>query len=504
MPAIKDQLAKSLEYATVGCLFLIAAFAPNSIAITQTAWLLGLLFWVLRFAFYPPPRVQRTPLDYLLFGFFILTGLTAFLSYEPVVSIGKLRAASLFTIVYLVSQNVTSRRVLRLLLLTLVAAAFVNMLYTAAERAIGRGVKITALAVTSPLYEAGVRVGDTVLTVNQQKISNPDELLTAIVMSDQRLAQVKIYRHEWQPILKVERAKLLAGGSAPEQLGIEGWSRGRDWRASGFFGHYVTYAEALQLLLAVVFGLVVCMPRHQRLIQTALFVVLLGLLGALILSVTRASWLAFLISSTVILLLGASRRTLVLVGLLAIPLVLAGIFVLQQKRNVGFVDRSDGSTAWRTIVWREGFQLLTSKPRHLLIGIGMDSIKSHWREWGMFDQGRIPIGHMHSNLLQIALERGVPALLLWLTLLGAYGLTLLRLLRRLRLARSDDESELNGSWIDRGLVLGALGGLVGFFASGIVHYNWGDSEVVMIFYFLMGLTLALYRMVSSVTQGSRP
>jgi len=496
-----QQLAKWLEYATVACLFLLAAFVPNSIAVTQSAWLLGMLFWVLRFAIFPRPRVQRTPVDYLLFGFFILTGLTAFLSYEPIVSIGKLRAASLFTIVYLVSQNIPSRRLLRLLVLTLVAAAGVNVLYTVAERAWGRGVKITGLQMTSPLYAAEIRVGDTVLQVNNQKVSNPDELLSGIVMSDQRLAPVKIYRHEWQPVLKVDRAKLLSGATAMEQLGVESWSRGRDWRASGFFGHYVTYAEALQLLLAVVVGLLLSVSKDRKALQVSLLLILLGLLFALILTVTRASWLSFLVSSGVIVVLGASRRVLILVGLLTIPLVLAGVFVLQQKRNVGFVDRADGSTAWRTIVWREGFDLLKSKPRHWLIGIGMDSIKSHWREWGMFDQGRIPIGHMHSNLLQIALERGVPALMLWLALLGTYALTLWRLFRELKNAAGD--SYLVGGWIDRGLVLGALGGLIGFFVSGIVHYNWGDSEVVMIFYLLMGLTLALDRIVRQGTNESQ-
>jgi O-antigen ligase len=498
------QLARWLEYGTVACLFLVAAFAPNSIALTQTAWLLGILFWLLRFAIFPRPQLHQTPIDYLMFGFFILTGLTAFLSYEPFVSIGKLRAASLFTIVYLVSQNIPSKRLLRLLVLTLVAAAAVNVIFTIGERALGRGVKITELQMTSPLYVAGIRAGDTVLKVNNQKVSNPDELVSAIVMSAQPLAQVKIYRHEWQPVMKVERAKLLGGATAARQLGIDSWSRGRDWRASGFFGHYVTYAEALQLLLAVVVGLLLSAQKSQWKLRLALLATLVGLIFALILTVTRASWLAFLVASTVIVLFGAGRRTLVFAGLLAIPLVIAGVFVLQQKRNVGFVDQSDGSTAWRQIVWREGYQLLTSNPRHLLIGIGMDSIKSHRREWGMFQQGRIPIGHMHSNLLQIALERGVLALLLWVALLGMYGLTLLRLLRKLKRAPEQDHSELVGAWIDRGLVLGALGGLIGFFVSGIVHYNWGDSEVVMIFYLLMGLTLALERMVRQGTSESQP
>jgi O-antigen ligase len=161
-----------------------------------------------------------------------------------------------------------------------------------------------------------------------------------------------------------------------------------------------------------------------------------------------------------------------------IPLILGGVLLLQQKRNVGFFDAKDQSTSWRELVWRESFQLLVSKPRHLLAGVGMDSIKGHWREWGLFDNGRQPIGHLHSNILQLAVERGIPALIVWLILLGAYARMLLKLTR-----------EPNSG----GLALGALGGLAGFFASGLVHYNWGDSEVVMVVYFIMGLTLVLER-----------
>jgi len=36
-----------------------------------------------------------------------------------------------------------------------------------------------------------------------------------------------------------------------QQLGIGSWSRGRDWRATGFYGQFVTYAEALQLIIAL-------------------------------------------------------------------------------------------------------------------------------------------------------------------------------------------------------------------------------------------------------------
>jgi len=192
------------------------------------------------------------------------------------------------------------------------------------------------------------------------------------------------------------------------------------------------------------------------------------------------------------LMLSVSRRTLIIVGACALPLVLGSVFLLKQKRSVGFFDTNDQSTTWRGTVWKEGFHLLVSKPRHLIVGVGMDSIKAYWREWGLFDNGRLPMGHMHSNLLQLALERGVPTLIVWLILIGMYIRMLVRIIRN---SASDN--------FPRGLALGALGGVVGFFTSGLVHYNWGDSEVVMVVYFVMGLSLVVERTLSSNSAESR-
>ncbi len=505
-----NDIAVWLDRLIIGCLFLFAAAAPHSIAATQTAWLLGMLLWVIRFSCYPRPRLGRTPIDYPLIGFFILTGVSSFFSYEPFVSIGKLRAASLFTIVYLVAQNIPSRRLVRWLVLVLIASFTVNVCFTIAERAWGRGIKVQGVAATSPLAAAmfrnqspswrtahpgrpltptAIQSGDTILKVDGFKVSDATGLAAALAASaDSKPALVQIYRIEWTPVLEVPRGKLLPGGSAEAQLGISGWSASRDWRASGFFGHYVTYAEALQLVLALLLGIFIYLPQKLSTYGLLLALVLAAFVFALILTVTRASWVAALFSTLVILLFSSSRKSILIGGALVLPLILAGVFVLKRQRSINFLDRADQSTSWRETVWREGFNLLVSKPRHLLVGVGMDSIKAHRTEWGLFDHGRLPPGHMHSNLLQLGLERGVPALLCWLLLLGVYARTLWRLLRS---AALDD-------WIERGIVLGALGGLCGFFLSGLVHYNWGDSEVVMIFYFIMGLTISLKSQVSSL------
>jgi hypothetical protein len=519
-----------LDRAIIVWLFVMALAAPHSIAATQSAWLLGMLCWTLRFALRPRPQVYRTPLDYALLGFFILTGLSAFLSYEPLVSIGKLRAASLFTIVYLVAENVRSPRILRALALTLVASCSINVVYTLGQRIAGRGLKVESLSKSSPLYIAGIRDGDTLLEVDGRTLHNPEELFNALgtvngeashlsnanspggnskASSAVTLAAnassthpapvappgsvlLKYYRLENYWNVPVPRGHLLDGDGVLARLGIGNWRRGRDWRAAGFYGHYVTYAEALQLIASLAFGLFIAFPGKRVLPRALMLLVLAGFGLAMVLTVTRASWLALLISACVIVLAGAGRRTALILAACALLTVPVGLYVLQQKRNVGFMDQKDESIRWRETVWQEGTQLLLSKPRHLLVGVGMDSLKKHWREWGLFDNGRLPLGHMHSNLLQLAVERGLPTLFAWLILLALYARMLWRLIRR-RAAL--------GEWSERGILLGALGGLAGFFASGLVHYNFGDSEVVMIFYFMMGLSLVIERQARMKDEG---
>jgi O-antigen ligase len=495
------QISTWLERAIVVCLFFIATFAPHSIAVSQGAWLLGLTIWVARLVVYPRPQLFRSPVDLALLGFFILSGVSGIFSYSPVVSIGKMRAASLFTIVYLVSQNVRSPRLVRLLALTLIGSCMINVFLTAGQLAIGKGVKVQGVKPESPLAKAVFHTrtvmqptpivnGDTIWEVDGHPVGTPEELAAALA-SGPTVAKVRIYRVEWTPELELPRAQLLPGTNALDQLGISGWSRGRDWRATGFYNHWVTYAEVLQLIASLALGIFLALKQKRSLTGALLVLAVAGLVFALGMTVTRASWIGFAISALAMLLLTSSRRTILLVGACAIPLVLAGVVLLQQRRSIGFFDKSDQSTSWRETVWREGFQLLVSKPRHLIFGVGMDSIKGHWREWGLFDNGRQPVGHMHSNLLQIALERGLPALIVWLILIGVY----VRMLWRITREKMIDD-------FARGLAVGALGGAFGFFASGLVHYNWGDSEVVTFFYFVMGLCLVVERTDQRVADSS--
>lgn len=471
------------------CLLLLALAAPLSIAATQTAWAFGLLFWIIR-AFVVRPRPKLEKFDIALFAFVGLTLVSSFFSYEPVVSLRKMVSVSLVTIVYLIAVNLKEQRLLHRMIVLVMAGCFIACGYTFATQAIGKNLKVLHFSSDSPLKIAGVKENDTILTAKGVSISSPDDLSAVFAEWCGTEIPITIYRHELINRYKISNSCDWFHGA--ESFGIVDWSRGRDTRAAGFFGHYTTFAEALQLLGSLALALLIAVPggafARNRIL---LGVVVAAAAAALFLSLTRASWLSFVVSAALIVVLSASRRTALICAAIAIPVIIGGLIFLQQKRNVSFFDSKDDSTTWRTMVWREAGGVLVSSPRHLLVGIGMDSLKTHWRDWRMFDDGRQPIGHLHSDYLQIAFERGIPTLIAWLAWLCFY----LRLLWvSIRCGQND--------WLARGLIVGAFGGTIGFLVSGLVHYNWGDSEVVMIFYLIMGMSLAVVRSESSLRSAS--
>ncbi len=461
------------------CLLLMALAAPLSIAATQTAWSFGLLFWIINaFVVKPKPKVEK--LDLALFAFVGLSLISSFFSYEPAVSLHKMVSVSLVTIVYLVATNLKDKALLDRMLLLLLGGCLIACTYAIGMQAIGKNLKVEQLSAESPLRAAGVEEGDTILQANGTAITTPDDLVKVLqTATPEHPASILFYRHEFL----IERSINPAGLTPAADLGIVGYGRGRDTRASGFFGHYVTFAEAIQPLASLALALLIVVPGGMLTRNRILLGIVLGASAvALFLSVTRASWASFAVSAAIITLIAASRRTVIICALIAVPLVIGGLIFLQQKRQVSFFDSTDDSTTWRTRVWKEGFEVLIFNPRHLAVGIGMDSLKTHWQDWGMFDNGRQPIGHLHSDYLQIAFERGVPTLIAWLAWMVFYLQLLWKNIRRPGL-----------DWPARGLLIGAFGGTIGFLTSGLVHYNWGDSEDVMIVYLIMGMSLAVIR-----------
>jgi len=81
--------------------------------------------------------------------------------------------------------------------------------------------------------------------------------------------------------------------------------------------------------------------------------------------------------------------------------------------------------------------------------------------------------------VQFAFDRGLPALLFWLWLMFVFW----RLAARAeRLWRDAPDAGVHG------LALGITGALAGFLASSLVNYNFGDAEVALLVWWMMGVT----------------
>ena len=474
-------------------LTLMVLAAPHSIAVSQGAWLCGMLASVIRFFFSPRPSLFKTPLNSALLLLLAWSVVSAVFSYAPDISIDKLRSVGLLFIFFFVVNNLRSKRAAVFLSLALITSCFVSAAWSPIERLLGRGVEIHGLNSASLLAKGHLedhpevvnypKDGDTIIRVGKKKISSPEQLIGELEKNE--ITPVTIYRLDYDYVIEVKRADLISGNTATEKLGFQDWKRSHSWRSAGTFGHFTTYAEVLQLIAALTLGILVVLFKRksedykETRLKIFLSVCLAAFALALLLTVTRASQAAFLFSSAVVVLLVASRKIILALAVLAIPLVLAGAYFLQQSRNVGFYDQSDNSITWRQTVYREGLNLAVNSPRHLIVGVGMDSIKRYAKDWHLFDDGKLPIGHFHSTPLQLTVERGIPAFLIWLWILWLYGNTLWK---RIKIERKDPQAK-----IEFGIIVGCFGSLIGFFTSGLVHYNLGDGEVAMVFYLLMGI-----------------
>lgn len=500
-------------------LLLMVLSAPHSIAATQISWLSGMTFWLARFFLKPRPKFIKTALFAPFFIYYGWAVLSSIFSYAPDISIDKLRGVSLFLIFFFTVNNLRQLRSVKFLAISLVFSCMFAATWAPIERLIGRGVEIVALEKGSPILKIGLHKGDILLSSNGKNLettSDLENLVSTIEKNGKTI--IRINRIDWFLELAMSKDQLLPGTTALEKLGIKKWKKSRYWRSTGFYSHYATFSEVLQLIASLTFGLFVASiwrkslnsrsrdksesfssmneahlpkftdwkdsPLFLRLLTSSIIFFCVAIMSvALLLTVTRASQGAFLVSMFSVILLNGSRKLFLIFLTITIPIVIAGAVLVKQSRNVGFFDLNDGSTLWRITVYREGFELWTKNMRNFMLGVGMDSIKRYKKEWRLFDNGKLPTGHFHSTPLQLLFERGLPALLFWLWILGIYLLKLFKTLRK---------KEFN-DWLERGVLLGCFGASVGFFVSGLVHYNLGDGEVAMVFFLLMGFAMSIVR-----------
>ena len=468
-----SQFAKLGQRIAIAGLVIYVIFAPHSVAASAIGIALAGLGWLFRTIATRSLGLRRSKFDLIILLSLLWTIVSSILSAEPRISLLKLQSSWCVFIFYL-TRATLSRRSTLVLVGLLILSGCVGTLSSAVDLLRGRGVVVESLTANSPFHQVAIQPGDTIWRIAGRRVYSVADLDRALSQApvNTPVAVGVISRGE-----QVERPLTLPHLAAPNSTsGVIGNERNHRFRASGFTRHYETFAELMQMIALLSLGLALAhfrnhgANRYFKVMILAATIVIFGLA----LTAMRTVIIAFVIGASVIAwrsLRGVSK----VVFTFALFFVLAfGAVVVWQTRDRNALLLGDPSSSLRLEVARVG---LSRIPIHPIFGHGMDAMKLHWNEWGFPGKDML---HLHSTPLQLAFDRGLPMLALWLWMVIAFWLTIARADRR-----AADLSDTSAY----GILLGSLGALTGFLVSSLVNYNYGDAEVAMMLWFVLGIAL---------------
>src|ERR1051325_7383703 len=332
-------------------------FAPHSIAVTQASFLLGLVAWGVEIFATRRFKQKRTPIDLAIFGFFACCVFSSFFSYEILNSVKGLKSPAFFFAFYFITDNVKTLRFAKFLAFALITSCLINVVYSAGQIIIGRGLRIDSIQRGGPFDNEDLLVGDVILQADDQKVRALEDLSQIADLQRGRM-QILFQRNEAIGEASISRKAIRnSGEEGIARLGIS-VSPGRNFRVTGFYSHYETYAEVLQLIASLIIGLLIALPKKRSL--TALFLGLsaVSIAATLILTSTRAVF-AGLSLAVAVMALASSRKRIVAWALLGILVISPfAYFIIKHSRGDNIFNPQEDSAQYRVEVWREAMWLI--------------------------------------------------------------------------------------------------------------------------------------------------
>ena len=240
-------------------------------------------------------------------------------------------------------------------------------------------------------------------------------------------------------------------------------------RPQGTLGHYMTYSGLLVLVICAAVARLLFDVRHS----TWAAIVMPALAVAIALTFTRSAWVGVTVAVTLLLVL----KNLKLLAIL--PVVGALFFVMAPERIASrfysIFDLHDPTSRDRVAMLREGRSMIEDHP---LTGVGPNMVQRLYAQYRDPEAVEKVNPHLHNVPMQIAAERGLPALGIWTVFLVIAGTDLWKKLKTSR---------------HRFLAAGGLAAIAGMLAAGLFEYNFGDSEFLMLFLVMITLPFAADR-----------
>ena len=253
-------------------------------------------------------------------------------------------------------------------------------------------------------------------------------------------------------------------------------SGGLQSRIPGPFGHYMTYSGVLLLGACLVLGRLMKIGQRRRLLD---WLILMAILTALGLTLTRNVWLAVFVVLTIAFFMRYRRWLWAYATAVVLVLALTASLAPQHwSRITSMVSLEDVSNYDRICMAEAGLQMISDRP---LFGIGPGMVQEYYPIYKHPTAPRTDVKHLHNNLLHLAAERGLLSVVAYIWLMVAGFLLAYRGYREvggLRDSRAD-------------LYLGVMLSLVALNIAGVFEANWRDTEVQRWVLFLLAAPVCL-------------
>jgi len=254
-------------------------------------------------------------------------------------------------------------------------------------------------------------------------------------------------------------------------------------KIGGFFSMHLTFSEYLVLALCVLTGILGWARPGRKVLVLGLAACLLMGFG-IFLSGAKASFLGMAAGWLVIFGLKGRKRLAGFLAALAIFLLvlsvwrsgyyldyLISLYVVDATKTAGAAD----SNTQRLYMWWTGLRI---SPGHFLNGVGLHAVDVIYPAFRHVLARDPTQWHLHNNFMQLGVTRGL------------FGLTAFLFVFFLALRNGYQRFKGCSDPWEKGLTAGVLGSLPAFLVCGITEYSWGDSEVLMALYMLMGLAVS--------------
>jgi len=240
-------------------------------------------------------------------------------------------------------------------------------------------------------------------------------------------------------------------------------------RITGFMGHWMTFSGQQMLVWCATVPLVFALGSRKYLIP-------LGFVGvALLLSFTRGVWLGSAAGIAVVAFYLPKRQLIQLLIPISVVALLASPLIVHRISR-SFLEGGFAPDEARFAYLDVGVRMIQDHP---LFGVGPERIAVEFPNYYQGDDlENFFYGHLHNNFLQIGAERGLLCLAAFAWLLFSLGKDFIR--------RTASKQGL-----EKGIAVSGLSVLVAFIVAGLFEYNFGDSEVLMLFVFLVSLPSGL-------------